>query len=133
MIRNVFFDVALNQAARIVGKKGRMIVLLGKLGYKLRNINWREVKGVELKEKFFVISRLMKAYVKGHYRSIPWKSLLLITGAILYFVTPIDLIPDLIPGVGLTDDFGILLAIYQSLHNEIEKFLQWEKTRFLES
>jgi uncharacterized membrane protein YkvA (DUF1232 family) len=133
MIKNVFFETALNQAARILGKKGRLVVLLGKLGFKLKNTNWKDVKAVELKEKFMVMGRLMKAYVAGHYRALPWKSLLLMTGAILYFVMPVDLIPDLVPALGLTDDFGILLAVYQSLRTDIDKFLAWEKTRLVAS
>jgi uncharacterized membrane protein YkvA (DUF1232 family) len=132
MIKNAFFDIALNQAARILGRKKRMLLLIGRLGMKLRDVNWKEVRGVDLKEKFMVMGRLAKAYALGHYRSIPWKALLLITGAILYFIMPLDLIPDLIPGLGFTDDVGILLAIYQSLHEEVEKFLEWEKSKTIE-
>lgn len=129
MVKNVFFDLALKQAARLLGRKQRLLMLIGRLGLKLRDVNWREVKGVDLKEKFMIIGRLAKAYALGDYRSIPWKSILLITGAILYFIMPLDLIPDLIPGLGLTDDFGILLAVYQSLSGEVEKFLEWERSR----
>jgi uncharacterized membrane protein YkvA (DUF1232 family) len=133
MINNVFFDAALKQAARLLGRKQRIFLLLSRLGYKLKEVNWREVKGASVKEKFFIIGRLMKAYATGQYRSIPWKSVLLITGAILYFISPLDLIPDLIPGIGLSDDFGILIAIYESIHHELDKFLTWEKSQVIES
>lgn len=33
-----------------------------------------------------------------------------IYGALAYFVLPIDAIPDILPGVGFTDDAGVLLA-----------------------
>lgn len=33
-----------------------------------------------------------------------------ITGALAYFVLPIDTLPDLLPGVGFVDDFGVLMA-----------------------
>lgn len=33
-----------------------------------------------------------------------------IYGALAYFVMPLDAIPDLLPGVGYTDDIGILTA-----------------------
>jgi uncharacterized membrane protein YkvA (DUF1232 family) len=133
MIKNVFFDLALKQAARLLGRKKRLLLLIGKLGMKLKDVNWREIKGNDLKEKLFVMGRLIKAYALGQYRSIPWKALLLITGAILYFVSPLDLIPDLLPGVGFTDDVGILIAVYQTLHSEVEKFLVWEKSRVIQS
>ena len=129
MVKNVFFDLALKQAARLLGRKQRLLMLIGRLGLKLRDVNWKEVQGIDLKEKFMIIRRLAKAYALGHYRSVPWKAILLITGAILYFIMPLDLIPDVIPGLGFTDDFGILLAIYQSLSSEVEKFLEWEKSK----
>ena len=57
------------------------------------------------------------------------RAILLVVAAVVYFVNPIDLLPDLIPVAGLTDDFGILLWVYNSLHTEIDKFILWEKSR----
>jgi uncharacterized membrane protein YkvA (DUF1232 family) len=133
MIKNVFFDIALKQAAGLIGRKKRMMLLIARLFTKLKDVNWKDVRATGLKEKSYVIGRLAKAYALGHYRSIPWKAILLITGAVLYFVMPLDLIPDLIPGLGFTDDFGILVAVYQTLNDEVEKFLLWERSQSLES
>ena len=124
--KNFFFDLAMNKAPSILGKKGRVLVLLTKLGDKIRRVN---MKDLQVKEKFFILGRLLKAYVTGKYREIPWKTLLLVTAAILYFVNPIDFIPDWIPGLGLTDDFGILVSVYASITTEIDKFLTWEKAQ----
>jgi uncharacterized membrane protein YkvA (DUF1232 family) len=33
-----------------------------------------------------------------------------IVGSLGYFIFPVDIIPDVLPGVGLTDDLGILMA-----------------------
>lgn len=129
MVNNVFFDLALKQAARLLGKKQRLLLVISRLGMKIKDVNWSDIKGVDLKQKFMVIGRLAKAYAVGDYRAIPWKSILLIIGAILYFIMPLDLVPDLIPGLGLTDDIGILLAVYQSLQSEVDKFLEWERSR----
>jgi uncharacterized membrane protein YkvA (DUF1232 family) len=71
---------------------------------------------------------MLKAYATGKYREVPWKALLLIAAAVIYFVNPIDLIPDWIPGLGITDDLGILLTVYKSVSVEVEKFLAWEKS-----
>jgi uncharacterized membrane protein YkvA (DUF1232 family) len=128
MARNIFFDMALRKASGVLGKPGRVMMLLSKLSSKLRHIKWKEVQSRDIKEKFFVLGRMIKAYVLGQYREIPWKPLLLIAAAVIYFVNPIDLIPDWIPGLGLTDDFGILMTVYASVNTEIEKFLTWEKS-----
>jgi uncharacterized membrane protein YkvA (DUF1232 family) len=128
-MKNRFFSVALKKAAAIAGKPGRLMLLLSKLAFKLRDVNWKEVDGVQAKEKFFTLGRIVKSYAMGHYREIPWKTILLIIGAVIYFVNPIDILPDLIPVAGLTDDFGVLLWVYNSVNGEINKFIAWEKSR----
>ena len=126
---NKFFTSALGHAASVLGRRGRLLALLPQLAMKLRQTNWKSVNASAAKEKFFVLGRLLKAYALGHYREIPWKTLLLIVAAILYFVNPLDLVPDLVPLTGLTDDFAVLLWVYNSVSDEIEKFLLWEKNR----
>lgn len=127
MQKNVFFTLAMQKAAGILGKKVRLMALLGKLGQKLSQVNWKEIRAADVKNRFSILGRLLKAYMLGHYRQMPWKPLLLITAAVVYFINPIDFMPDWIPGVGLTDDFAILMYIYASLGQEIDRFLAWEQ------
>jgi uncharacterized membrane protein YkvA (DUF1232 family) len=126
-MKNRFFDLALRRAAGLAGKRGRMLLLLAQLGSKLKSVNWKDVKLSSAKEKFSIMGRLVKAYALGHYRGIQWKTVLLIVAAIIYFISPIDLLPDLLPITGLADDLGVLLWVYNSVGGEIEKFLTWEK------
>ena len=42
----------------------------------------------------------------------PTKTKALIIGGLIYMISPIDLIPDIIPILGLTDDAGVLAMIY---------------------
>ena len=128
-MENSFFAAALRKAASMTGKPGRLLILVTRLASKLRDVNWKNVNTSDVKEKFYVLGRLVKAYATGHYREIPWKTILLVVAAIIYFVNPIDLLPDFIPILGLTDDFGILLWVYNSLSREIDKFLSWEQSR----
>jgi uncharacterized membrane protein YkvA (DUF1232 family) len=123
---NVFFRLALKRAEWLLKKKTRIIVLLKKLSEKISTTNFKEVKA---KDKFLVLGRMIKAYAMGQYREIPWKTLLLITAGVVYFVNPIDLIPDWIPIAGLTDDFGILMWIYSSLRKDIDLFVAWEEAQ----
>lgn len=129
MVKNAFFDLALKKAAKMAGKPGRLIILLAKLAPKIKQVNWREVRKDDVKEKFFVLGRLLKAYALGQYKAIPWKTLVIIIAAILYFLNPLDFIPDLIPIAGLADDFGILLWVYGAVSGEVEKFLTWERSQ----
>jgi uncharacterized membrane protein YkvA (DUF1232 family) len=72
---------------------------------------------------------MVKAYATGRYRDIPWKSMLLVLGMIIYFINPLDLIPDLVPLAGLADDFALLVWVYNSVASEIDKFLAWEASQ----
>lgn len=127
-MKNVFFDIALNRAAKLAGHTGRIMLLLTRLGSKMTKVNWSTVSIAAAKEKFSILSRLSAAYASGRYRSIPWKAVMTMLAAIIYFLNPIDLIPDFIPGLGLTDDFSVLVWVYSALSGEIDKFLIWEKS-----
>ena len=128
-LNNRFFQAALQRASRILGKPGRLALLLVTFGRKLNRTKFTKADSFAVKEKFFTLGRLLRAYAQGEYREIPWKSLLLIVAAILYFINPIDVIPDLIPLVGLTDDFGVLFLVYKTIGGDIDKFLEWEKSK----
>lgn len=128
-MKNKFFDIAMNQAARFAGKQSRILHLLAKLGTKMNKVTWSPVQLQLLKEKFFVLGRLAKAYALGHYRAVPWKAMLMLLAAVIYFINPLDLIPDLIPLAGLTDDLAILIWVYDALQTEIDKFLAWEASQ----
>jgi len=127
-LKNVFFDRALNSAARLSGNTGRISLLLARLGKKMTHVNWSKVSVTTAKEKLSVFSRMASAYVSGKYRDVPWKTMMIILAAIIYFLNPLDLIPDFIPLMGLTDDFGVLVWVYNSISTEIDKFLEWEKS-----
>ena len=126
---NKFFNAALQNAASVLGRPSRLLALLPKLAMKLKDANWKNVNAGAAKEKFFVLGRLIKAYATGQYKEVPWKTILLIVAAVIYFVNPLDLVPDIIPLTGLTDDFAVLLWVYNSVSNEVEKFLEWEKNK----
>ncbi len=128
-LKNTFFDIALSQAARLAGKPGRILALLAKLGTKIERGHWSPLQRQMIKEKFMVLGRMAKAYALGRYRSIPWKTMLILLAAVIYFLNPFDLIPDLIPLAGFTDDFAILLWVYNAMGAEVDKFIEWEQSR----
>jgi len=70
--------------------------------------------------------RLIRAYKGGHYREIPFTSIAVALGAILYLVVPTDLIPDVIPGFGLLDDAAVIGLVLAGIHDDLEEFRKWE-------
>ncbi len=125
---NIFYQSALHKASSFFGRHGRIAMLLSQLAIKVGRMNKNDLSFRRVKSKLDVLVRLIKSYTKGSYRNVPWKTIAAILAAIIYFVNPFDLIPDLAPVVGLTDDFSILLWVYSSVQTEIDKFLIWEQS-----
>ncbi len=75
--------------------------------------------------------RMLKAYINKEYTIIPWASIAMVTGAVLYFVSPIDLVLDWIPVAGLIDDAAVLVFVLRQIRGDLEKFQIWEETKKL--
>lgn len=65
-------------------------------------------------------------YVKGDYKDVPWNIIAAITGAIIYFVSPIDVIPDFIPVVGYADDLAVIKFALDIAGDDLKKYKQWK-------
>jgi uncharacterized membrane protein YkvA (DUF1232 family) len=74
-----------------------------------------------------VIFRLVRAWLKGEYRDVAKKSLVVLVGALVYFLMPFDAIPDFIPVIGLTDDVTVIAMALTAAKTEVEKFREWER------
>jgi len=70
--------------------------------------------------------RLVRAYIRRVYTEVPWETIVLATAAIIYFVSPIDFIPDFIPVVGYVDDVAIISFVVASIKTDLDNFLDWE-------
>jgi uncharacterized membrane protein YkvA (DUF1232 family) len=81
---------------------------------------WRDIK---------TLMRMLRAYTRKEYKRIAWGSLLSVVGGIIYFVSPIDLIPDWFPLAGFVDDAAILVFLMAQLRGDLAKFAVWEEER----
>jgi uncharacterized membrane protein YkvA (DUF1232 family) len=70
--------------------------------------------------------RLIRAYSRGNYRSIEINAMVVIVAAVIYFVSPLDVIPDAIPQLGYLDDATILAIALRRTRHELDDFMIWE-------
>lgn len=70
---------------------------------------------------------LVRDYWQGHYRTIPWKSVAAIAGALLYLINPLDVIPDLIVGFGLLDDATIIAFCLKLVEGDLHRYAAWKE------
>src|SRR5690349_6886289 len=80
----------------------------------------------EVWDSLQVLFRMIGAAVSGRYHGIPTRVLLGGTAVILYFMSPIDGIPDFIPVIGLLDDAALLAWFMTTIKDEMDRFGQWE-------
>lgn len=72
---------------------------------------------------------LLRDYWQGNYREIPWKSIAAIAGALVYVLNPLDLIPDLIIGVGLMDDAGVVALCLKVVESDLMRYAAWKEQK----
>lgn len=83
-----------------------------------------------MKDKWLMLKdmvALIRACADGRYREVPWGTLAGVTAAVLYFVSPIDAIPDLLPIIGYIDDAAIIGMGMKLFEQDIRLFRQWRK------
>lgn len=77
-------------------------------------------------EDLKLMMSLVKDYISGKYREIPYGSIVAAVGGILYFLSPIDLIPDFIPVVGYIDDVFVIGLVLKQIHADLELYAEWK-------
>ena len=78
---------------------------------------------VKLLNHYIVLfSQLIKAYIQGSYRKLPAIALAKIAAVLIYFISPFDFIPDVLPIIGFTDDLALVLWVGKSIKNELDEF-----------
>lgn len=128
VISSTFYKSALGKAPRIAKNADSLLKLLRNALLKTQKMG---VGGMfdEIREKVTILGSLIKAYATGEYRQIELPNLLKIIAGLIYFISPIDLIPDFLPYIGLTDDVALLLFIMKSIDGELIKFDNWKKAK----
>lgn len=72
------------------------------------------------------LARLVSAFAKGEYRDVSKGNAILVVAGLLYFISPLDLIPDAIPILGYLDDITLISWILSKVSEELNKFEAFE-------
>ena len=77
-------------------------------------------------EDFKLLYALIKDYWKGEYRQVSIWSIIVFFLAIIYILSPIDVLPDYIPGIGQIDDVTVLLLSMYYLEKDLLIYKEWK-------
>jgi len=70
---------------------------------------------------------MIRDYWNGNYRSVPWKTIAAVAGALLYVMNPLDMIPDLILGFGFIDDAGVVALCLKMVESDLHRYAAWKE------
>ena len=77
---------------------------------------------------FQTMLRLIRGYYRGEYHEVTESTLVIIIAAVIYVVSPLDVIPDAIPAIGFLDDATIVALALQRTRQDLDDFMLWEIT-----
>ncbi len=83
----------------------------------------------ELADQLKLLQALCLAWWRGEYRAIDSRTLMAVVAALVYFVTPLDAMPDWLFGIGLIDDLAVLAWVLRTWQEELNAFQQWRASQ----
>lgn len=113
-------DALMKQEEKVKDLVSNTVKKLGKLGEDSR------IK--KLVSPLGVFIRMIKAHFNGTHK-LAGSTLGLLLLGLVYFISPLDIVPDFLGFFGFADDLSVILAIYAKVKDEIEEFLDWERTQ----
>ncbi|MCR5196175.1 MAG: DUF1232 domain-containing protein [Pseudobutyrivibrio sp.] len=112
-----------NKAEEIINDKSKFDTFLKRLEVKLSRFPH---VGNQLADLPVMIA-LVKDYAKGNYKVAPVKSIIYLVMALLYFIAPLDLVADVFPLIGITDDVSVIMLALKSCYDDVEAYKEWKE------
>lgn len=124
-----WYRLSQRSARQVLRRRFRVLALLKKAYVKL---GAHSDAMAQVQSDFNTMLRMVRAWAMRDYRTVPWKTLVYVVGAIIYFVNPVDLIPDVLAGIGFVDDAAVAAAVVRAVHEQLDAFRAWENQLVLE-
>ena len=121
------YQKAKDAVSATLGSPAKLLELVSNT--RILNILRKNERLSDIVEPVKTAFRLLMRYAKGDYRDISKESLILLATSVIYFVMPIDLIPDFLFGLGFLDDISLLAWTVNALSQDLARFTEWEKAQ----
>jgi len=115
-------DQAKEKAEEFIHSKDKVVELLSQSTTKAKR-NYEFL--LEPWESLQILLRMVRSWLGGRY-SPPIVTVLGGIAALVYFVDPLDMIPDTVPVLGYLDDTAVITALVRMNLTAVSKFRNWE-------
>ena len=122
------FQDSYEKAQDMIQDRGKAEKLLKRLERKLQNSS-KLGKALAYIPK---MGMLINSWLKGEYSEIPIGTLAAVIGVLIYFVSPIDAIPDFFPGIGLLDDAAVTSGALYLIKSDLDEYMNWRESEGLD-
>ena len=112
---------AINSSIEIIKDSNKVNIVLNKAHNKIKTF---PVLG-EYAADITLLFGIIKDYCNGSYRDIPIGTIVALVGTLLYFVSPVDFVPDIVPGLGALDDIAVLTWALKQVHDDLQEYSKW--------
>ncbi len=125
--KSTAYRAALARASKLLRNPEKLSRLINDAADKAARLPARHLG--EFGDNLSAFFRLVRAYSNGEYREVSRTNLVLVVTALIYFLTPVDLVPDFLLALGYLDDAALITWTLGKAGEEIEAFLEWETHR----
>lgn len=91
----------------------------------------KKLGNISILKKWFIdipkLCDMLIDTINGVYKNTPYSSLVMVVIAIIYAVSPIDILCDTIPFLGVLDDALILKIVLDTIKNDLESYSSWKE------
>ncbi len=113
------------KAEHLVLHPEELLAMLGQAlakAYAQRKLLWKVFADLML------LFRFVRDWARGDFRDVPRSSIVWALFAIIYFLSPIDLIPDFLPG-GYLDDMFVIAYVTKKIRKDLDRYEDGAKVK----
>lgn len=114
-------------AKKILSNAGKTQEFLGKVLAKMETVKFKPI--AHLFGDVRALIGLVTDTITGKYTGTPYRSIIAMTGALIYFLSPVDIIPDFIPMLGFLDDTFVLGLVLKQFETDLDVYKAWKKPK----
>ncbi|MET3617395.1 uncharacterized membrane protein YkvA (DUF1232 family) [Peptoniphilus olsenii] len=81
---------------------------------------------LEFTKELGILFSLSKDYLKGNYKNVKNKDILMVIAGLLYLLNPADIVPDFIVGIGFIDDLSVITYVFSKLKKILDDYEEWK-------
>jgi uncharacterized membrane protein YkvA (DUF1232 family) len=104
------------QLSRLFEKRFDVLAELRRIPNRMQKVTNQARLALDLAEDFRA----------GTYRDVSWLSIALAAGALVYAVSPGDVVPDVIPALGSLDDMVVLAVVMRFLEKDLRAYARFK-------